>query len=66
MNRVQSALPWRMRQGCTGLPPPLTPLLHRVAANFVFRKILAKIILNFANFKENFANHEIKNFAKIS
>ena len=31
-NMVQSALAQRMRQGCTGPPPPLTPLQYRVAA----------------------------------
>ena len=29
--REQSLLALRMRHGCTGRPPPLTALLHRVA-----------------------------------
>ena len=53
-NSAQSVLAWRMRQGCAA-PPPLTPLLLTI-----------KLILNFAKLEENFAIHEIKNFAKIS
>ena len=69
-----------MRQGCTGLPPHLTLLLHRVFAKFLFSLfheifnyllfityylLLLFIILNFAKFKENFAKHEIQNFTKL-
>ena len=48
MNSAQSALARRMRQGCTA--PPLTPLLHRVAAKFLIA-CFAKFSSNFAKFK---------------
>ena len=40
----QSALAWRVRQGGTGpVPPPLTPLLQRVAAKY---SSIVKILQN--------------------
>ena len=56
-NRVQSALARRMRQGCTGPPPPLTPVLHRVAAKLRFCN-LAKFSC-FTKFSSNFAKIKI-------
>ena len=65
MNREQSALARRVRQGSTA-PPPLTPLLHRVAAKqFRITQNFDKTILNFVKFKENSTKHEIKNLTKI-
>ena len=76
---VQSALARSLRQGCTGLPPPLTPVLHRAAAkvgfvisqnfheifNFVFRVIFLEFCENQNYFKiiVNFTKLE-ENFKK--
>ena len=56
-----------LRGGCArAVPaaPPLTPLLHRVAAkqhcqNFAKHKIVIKFFLNFTKSEENFMKHEI-------
>ena len=74
-NSAQSALARREHQGCTGPPsPPLTPLLHRVAAkffvfviflnfhkifNFVFCKIFPRFSRNSKLFCQNFVFREI-------
>ena len=57
-NRVQPVLARRMCQGCTGPPPPLTPVLHRVAAKFRF--------CNFGKFQQNFYFCVSRNFPRIS
>ena len=71
-NMVQSSLARSMRQGCTGPPPPLTPVLHRVAAKikiivskFCVPRNFDQIIFTFAKLEENFSKNGIKNFAKL-
>ena len=70
MNRGQSALAWRVRQGGTGPAPPLLHSyigwLQNSIVKISRKEIFDIIILIFAKFEENVAKHEIKNFEKIS
>ena len=69
-NSQQSALARRVRQGCTGRPPPS---LHWVHSHIGWlRNSIVKIslntklwqnYLNITKLEENYAKHEIKNFA---
>ena len=59
-NSAQSTLVRWVRQGCTGSSAtPLTPLLHRVAAKFLFSYFL-KIFAKF--FNSCFAKFDIQNY----
>ena len=63
-NSGQSALAQRVRQSCTGWPPP-TPLLHRVAVkqhyqNFVEREIVTKLFWILQNWRKIVWNTKLK------
>ena len=60
---VQSSLARRMHQGCTGPPPPSLHSYIGWLRNFRFLNFAKFLISNFAKLEENFAKHEIKNFA---